>query len=216
MSLKSLKSAAVAVALTAALASAPAHAGIIFQDNFDSDNAASALNFNSLLNWTVDRGTIDYIRSGGFGINCVGGAGGCLDMDGSTGDAGRITSKQSFTLTPGVNYFIDVTLSGNQRGGADDNVVIGMVDANGNEFDLSIGPLSPNAPFATFGGTFVFQPGSWKMYVEGIGGDNIGAILDNYVLRDDREVSVPEPATMLLFSLGLLVAGAARSRKLPC
>ena len=216
MSLKSLKSAAVAVALTAALASAPAHAGIIFQDNFDSDNSASALNFNSLLNWTVDRGTIDYIRSGGFGINCVGGAGGCLDMDGSTGDAGRITSKQSFTLTPNVNYFIDVTLSGNQRSGADDKVVIGIIDANGNEFDLSIGPLSPNAPFATFGGTFVFQPGSWKMYVEGVGGDNIGAILDNYVLRDDREVSVPEPATMLLFSLGLLVAGAARSRKLPC
>ena len=212
----SLRSATLAAALAAALAGPPAHAGILFQDNFDADNNASALNFSALLNWTVSGGTIDYIRSGGFGISCVGGAGGCLDMDGSTGDAGRITSNQSFTLTPGVNYFFDVELSGNQRGGAADNVVLGIIEAGGAEFVLPIGPLAPGAAFAPFGGTFVFQPGSWRIYVEGVGGDNVGAILDNVVLRDDRAAPVPEPVTVLLFSLGLLAAGAARGRKLPC
>ena len=74
------------------------------------------MNFNGLINWTVSGGTIDYIRSGGFGIACVGGTGGCLDMDGSTGNAGRITSRQLFTFDSGVQYFIELMLSGNQRG----------------------------------------------------------------------------------------------------
>jgi hypothetical protein len=216
MFLKPFKSATVAVALTAALAGAPAHAGILFQDNFDADNTSSALNFNSLRNWTVSDGTIDYIRSGGFGISCVGGTGGCLDMDGSTSNAGRITSNQSFTFTPGVNYFIDVALSGNQRGGGSDSVVFGIVDTNNVEIQTIIGPLSAGAPFATFGATLAAQPGSWRLFVEGVGGDNVGLILDNVVLRDDSTTSVPEPETLLLFSLGLLAASAARSRKSSC
>jgi len=213
MFLKSFKSATLAVALTAALAVAPAHAAILFQDNFDADATSSVLNFTGLINWTVSDGTIDYIRSGGFGISCVGGAGGCLDMDGSTGNAGRITSRQSFTFTPGANYVIDVALSGNQRGGSNDSVVFGIIDANNVAISTTIGPLPPDAPFATFGATFTGQAGSWRLFVEGVGGDNFGAILDNYVLRDDGATSVPEPATMLLFSLGLLAASAARSRK---
>lgn len=216
MFLKSLKSATVAVALTAALAGAPAQAGILFQDNFDADSTSSVLNFNSLLNWTVSGGTIDYIRSGGFGISCVGGAGGCLDMDGSTGNAGRITSKQSFTFTPGMNYSFEMLLSGNQRGGSNDTVVFGIIDANNVELATTTPALAPNAAFAPFSLGFAAQTGSWRLFVEGVGGDNFGAILDNVVLRDDGAASVPEPATLLIFSLGLLAARAARSRKSSC
>jgi hypothetical protein len=124
MTIKSLIAAGVLAATTASL---PAAAAVIFQDNFDADNAASVLNFNSLINWDVSGGTIDYIRNGGFGIGCVGGTGGCLDTDGSTGNAGRITSKSIFTFDAGVDYFIDLSLSGNQRGGASDSLLFGLV-----------------------------------------------------------------------------------------
>lgn len=210
----SFKSAAATASLLAALAAAPAQAGIIFSDNFDADNATSLLNFDNLINWTVSGGTIDYIRSGGFGISCTGGTGGCLDMDGSTGNAGRITTRQVFDFDDGVEYFFDIELSGNQRGGNTDSVLFGLINVDsGFESFLTAGPLAPSAPFTTFGGTLLGQnfAGNWRLFVEGVGGDNIGAILDNAVLRDNR--TVPEPATLLLSGLALLAAGAARRRR---
>jgi hypothetical protein len=86
------------------------------------------LSFNSLISWTVGDGTVDHIRSGGFGINCVGGStGGCLGMDGSTSNAGRIIGRQLFMFDSGVQYFIDLALSGNRRGGAVDSVIFGLI-----------------------------------------------------------------------------------------
>ncbi len=211
----SFKCTAAAAALAATLAAAPAQAGIIFSDYFDADNASSALNFDNLINWTVSGGTIDYIRSGGFGINCVGGTGGCLDMDGSTNNAGRITTRQVFDFDDGVEYIFEMALSGNQRGGASDTVTYGLINVDtGFESVQTAGPLAPSAPFATFSGSLLGQnfAGNWRFFIEGAGGDNIGAILDNVVLRDNRTVNVPEPATLLLSGLALLAAGAVRRR----
>lgn len=210
-----LKSLVIVASLAGALAAGPAHAGIIFSDNFDADNASSALNFNSLINWTVSGGTIDYIRSGGFGIGCVGGTGGCLDLDGSTGNAGRITTRQVFDFDDGVQYVFELALSGNQRGGASDSVNFGLISEDtGFVSFLTAGPLAPNAPFATFGGSLMGQDfsGNWRFFIEGVGGDNVGAILDDVVLRDNRATNVPEPATLLLTAMGLLAAAGVRRR----
>ncbi len=210
-----LKSLAIAASLAGALIASPAQAGIIFSDNFDADNASSALNFNSLINWTVGDGTIDYIRSGGFGISCVGGTGGCLDLDGSTGNAGRITTRQVFDFDDGVQYVFELALSGNQRGGASDSVNFGLISEDtGFVSFLTAGPLAPNAPFATFGGSLMGQDfsGNWRFFIEGVGGDNVGAILDDVVLRDNRATNVPEPATLLLTAMGLLAAAGVRRR----
>ncbi len=211
-----LKSMTTAVALTAALIAAPAQAGVIFSDNFEADNSMSVLNSTGLTKWTVSGGTIDYIRHGGWGIGCVGGSGGCLDMDGSTGNAGRITSKQVFSFDSGVQYFIDVALSGNRRGGASDSVIVGIVqETTGTEIKATIGPLAPTAPFGTFSVDFSGSsaPGSWRLFAEGLGGDNIGAILDDYVLRDVPRATVAAPSTLLLTGLALFAAGAVRRRR---
>jgi hypothetical protein len=211
----SLKSLAVVASLAGALIAAPAQAGIIFSDNFDADSATSVLNFNGLINWTVSGGTIDYIRSGGYGISCVGGSGGCLDMDGSTSNAGRITSKQLFDFDDGVEYFIDAAVSGNQRGGIDDSVTVGLVrEGDGAILAATFGPFAPGAPFSVSTANFFGQNavGEWRLFFEGFGGDNIGAILDNVVLRDDRVANVPEPTTLLLTAMGLLAAAGIRRR----
>ena len=210
-----LKTATAAV-LAAALLSPLAQASVLLSDDFNADAAATALNFNGLLNWTVADGTIDYIRSGDFGISCAGGSGGCLDMDGSTGNAGRITSTQSFALASGFNYALNVLLSGNQRGGGADSVKIGMINlVTGAEYFMLAGPLAPADPFAasTLNFSSSIGAGNWNIFIEGVGGDNAGAILENVTLRDSPiGTAVPEPATLLLTGLALCGIGAPRRR----
>lgn len=200
-----------AIALVAACVAAPTHAAILFQDNFNADYASSQLNVASLNNWTISGGTVDYLKAYP-GISCV--TGGCLDMDGSTGDAGRITSIATFGFLAGVSYTLEAQVSGNQRNTSTDSVIFGFFD--------TLNPGSPVA-IATFGGiagsqfeTYSFtigtQPGTYGIFIEGIGGDNVGVILDNVVLRDDR-AAVPEPATVLLLAVALLAAGTTRRRR---
>jgi hypothetical protein len=189
---------------------APAHAAVIFSDNFDTDSAVTALNFNAFNNWTVvnhPTETVDYIRSGGFGISCVGGTGGCVDLDGSTGNAGRMVSNTIFDFEAGVIYTLSAQVSGNQRGGAADVFEMGI---EGFGSTIVSGILSSD-PFTTH--TIMFTsavPFSGRLFMQdgNPGGDNIGPILDNVVLSDNR--TVPEPGTLALLALGLAVLAARR------
>jgi hypothetical protein len=183
----------------------------VFSDNFDSDNAVTALNFAALLNWNVNDGTIDYIRSGGFGIGCVGGTGGCIDTDGSTGNSGRMTTKSAFSFGAGAEYTLSVDLSGNQRGGQDDSIKFGITDGVAELF-LQTLTLDPSAPFATF--SLPFTPSSsftGRIFVEGLSNDNVGPILDNVLLDARQPQQVDEPSMISL--LALLFAGLAALRR---
>lgn len=76
-----------------ALASLPASAAVVFSSSFDAENGCnSALNYAGWSGWTVSNGSVDLVRSGNFGITCRGGSGSCVDLDGSTGDAGRFAT----------------------------------------------------------------------------------------------------------------------------
>jgi len=189
--------------------SAGAHATVILQDNFDSEAGAvgnSSLNYNSFSNWTVSNGTVDVVSNGGWGISCAGGSGKCVDLDGSTGDAGVLTSN-ILSLAAGT-YTFSFDISGNQRGYGQDFMTMTL----GGFLNQSFSLVSSD-PWTTKTYNFTVSSATSDYIVfNHAGGDNVGIMLDNVSLT--MTSNVPEPSSMILFGLGLLGLGFARRKSI--
>jgi hypothetical protein len=204
----------LAVGASIGFAAAPAQAIVLFQDNFDSDSAATVLNFSGLANWTVSNGTIDYIRSGDFGISCVGGAGGCIDLDGSTSNGGRMTSNLSFNLLANETYRLVINVSGNQRSGATDDVTWGFTSSGA----ATLSGIAPGAAFTAQDFTSVSASARVEqLFIETTSADNVGVIIDNVLFEcvtcQNGGGQVPEPGALALLGLGLAGLGVLRKRR---
>ena len=84
-----------------------ANAGTIFSDDFESEGTFVILqnNYTSFGNWTVSNGTVDLDpiasntpRRASSGMATFGNF---VDLDGSSSNAGRLTSQASLSLQPG-------------------------------------------------------------------------------------------------------------------
>ncbi len=184
------------------------HTVPVFSDNFD----AEPLGLNSVPSqWTVSNGTVDIIGPGLFDL--LPGNGNYIDLDGSTGNAGVLTSLP-LTLNPGVNSTLLFDLAGSQRG--DTNTVRAGMDFNADSFfDVFVDITLPSgAPFAQFSIPFTVAAltNNASIVFDHQGGDNLGLLLDDVIL-DAAAIGVPEPGVLGLIGAGLLAGGFAARRR---
>ena len=195
----------ILVLLTVAISTS--YGAVIFSEDFDASLPASALNAN-VPGWDELNGTVDYIRSGGFGIACRGGSGGCIDLDGSTSNAADFTSSMTFNLLAGTTYTLSYWFSGSQRSGLN-SLTVAFGGGTSMHTDIPA-----NAPFTL--GTLMVTPVSnatSQIVFSNAGGDNIGLILDDVSLDASVPSTViPEPSSVLLLCSGLACAGLLRRR----
>jgi hypothetical protein len=181
-----------------AVAASPASAAVVFSDNFDAN--LPALNATP-AGWTATNGTVDIVGTPNpYGINCV--SGNCVDLDGSTGDAGVLASNTTFG--PG-NFVLSFDLSGNQRVSSPDTV---EVFYGGTLLDTIT--VASSDPFATHSYNV---SGSGQISFSNAGGDDFGAILDNVRLATRDTAAVPEPSTLALLGGGLVALGLSWRRR---
>ena len=184
-------------ALTASLSSisTPAISATIssFSDDFEGESQAT--NYNSFANWTVSNGTVDTVGPTAF--DCQGSSI-CVDLDGSSANAGDLTTIDDFATGA---YVLSFDISGSQRSVlTGDTVTVTFGDLN-ESFTLS-----PSAPWQTVTRTVNLSSPDFLTFSHA-GADNVGIILDNVAV-------VPLPAAAYLFGSGLLgLIGIARRRK---
>jgi hypothetical protein len=151
----------------------------------------SIYNFNSFANWDVTAGTVDlkawddpYIST------CYNDSNYCVDLDGSSTDAGVFTTKDGFEAG---TYNVSFALSGNQRKGSDEITV-----------QFGAGALISNLildwddDWATYHFVVTLLDGD-KLSFANLGGDNEGVLLDNVSIT-----AIPIPAASFLLAPALL------------
>lgn len=224
---------AFAVAAATLFLSSAAGATTLYSTNFDAENGGnSALNYTGFSGLTVTTGTVDIVKSGDYGIICAGGSGSCVDLDGSTNQAGQITSG-SYAFNTGDSVTFSFDLSGNQRIGGSDYFHAGFVfGANTLMTSYNLGgawgpanvfnniattavttynAISGNS-FANYSINFVAgQAGTVAFLLGGGSGNNIGPVADNLNLSSTG--GVPEPATWAMMIIGFGAAGSMIRRR---
>lgn len=199
-------------ALLLGLAGLPASAVPVFEDTFDAETGSgsgasgqSKSNYTAFAQWTVSNGSVDLIAHTDFGIDCFGGSGKCVDLDGATNDAGVLTST-ALNLAAGV-YQLSFALAGVDAGFSQPgSFAPNVVDVSVGSFFVSQVTVNKGDPFASYGGVFTLAaPATVSIVFANQGGDNFGAVLDNVRLE-----LVPEPGTAALLALGLAALSARR------
>ncbi len=206
---------AASLALLAAPAMATAAPFTLFTEDFAEEltsiaPANQANNFAALDQFTITRGTVDLFGDGGFGLSCP--STGCLDLDGSTSAAVRMETA-ALGFLAGVDYTLSFNISGNQRGGADDTLTVGI--DNGILADQVL-TRAPADPYGVVSYMFtVAADTTGKLFFDHAGGDNLGILLDRVdIVGEGGAAVVPLPATLPLIvgALGLMGFAGARRR----
>jgi hypothetical protein len=145
---------------------------VLLEDNFESENGRKPqLNYVGFKNWDVIQGSVDLIGRGFWDYFPDHGL--YIDLDGTTRQAGTLSSKKIFRLEPGI-YQLEFDLAGNPLSGPNAvNVRLGRVY---NE----VFTLSQKEPFRKITRQIsVSATEECKLVFQHAGGDNEGLFLDN-------------------------------------
>jgi hypothetical protein len=190
---------------------AVAAAATLFSDNFNTETPG--LN-RTPSRWTVANGTVDIIGSGPNGtlFDARPGNGYYIDLDGSTNNAGRMSSAGALSLSPGIAYNLSFDLAG--TGGV--NTVIYGIDFNSDAtLDIfSSATLPGGVGFTQFNLPFValVSTSNARIVFDHLGGDNNGLLLDDVVLTGVAVIPEPQSYALLVAGLGLLGFAVRRRR----
>jgi hypothetical protein len=186
---------------------------VVFSDNFDSTTTQS-LNQTAFNNWTVTSGSVDVIGDGGpydyfpSQVN-----GNYVDLDGSTGQPGQLTTQKIFSAG---TYLVSFDLAGSQGGSGNvdpsDHTTQVLFSFGGTTQSLTLNPSSLWAPYSFWFTTIA--PGQLSFKDLPGGNNNVGNLLDNVSVS-----AVPEPSTWVMMVLGFfglgLIAYRRRSAQIP-
>ena len=186
---KILKTMAVTLAVGFAAGSVQAATLTSFNDDFNSETLG--LNYNGFANWNVSNGTVDLIGTPGAFPLCGGSK--CVDLDGSTSNAGDLQTKDDFAVG---TYELSFRLAGNQRRtSANDGVLVTFGDLSESFSKAAFDPFELITRIVTLGSTDFLT-------FSHAGGDNIGLLLDDVQIS-----AVPLPAALPLYGAGMALLG---------
>jgi hypothetical protein len=183
--------------------SAPAHAVVLFSDDFDTN--AHALNATP-TGWAVSKGSVDVIGTPDFPWYPTTN----IDMNGSTGMGGKLTSLSTFNLIAGQQYKISLDYGNNKNSNGVEQLTFGLGTYSS---ILNVSGFVANLVSTSFTFTALASASNVSLFFEDTGatdGDNGGVILDNVSLS-----AVPLPAAAPLLISALMGLGLiARRRKI--
>lgn len=195
-----------ALAVGASFAMTPVKAAVVFLDKIDGETGGTTLSHNAYARSDVLNGSVDLpAQPNGYGFGCLGGTGKCVNLDGSSGDAGDLRSQ--VVVGPG-SYEFEFWIAGSQRGSTADSLTIRYGDL-GETFVLTAGdPYTRVARIVTVGGAgdrILFSPAAND-------NDDVRVLLDNMVARDVMVMREVDTRLLLFGGVGILVLIVAPQR----
>jgi hypothetical protein len=185
-----------------------ANAAIVMSDNFNG-NLSTQTN-TPPSGWSQSNGSVDILLNGYLGLPCRGGTGACIDLDGSTGNAGDLAFNTTFLLTAGNTYTLTYWLAGSQRG--DSNTV--TVSLGGASQQHTLISSTPYTQFSLVVNPLVNVNGAQIVFSHE-GTDNLGLLLDDVSLDETTPTTsaVPEPSSAALLAGGFAALAFLRRRR---
>jgi hypothetical protein len=186
------------------LCAGSSRAALIFFDDFNSYTAGIPWPGNA--NWTVSDGSVDLIGEG-TSWDLLPGNGLYLDMDGSTYDAGKVTSIEIY-LKPG-DYVLFFDVAGNNRVSGYDEL---LIELSGIFPTLGPAPIPGDLDFTTLTIPFTVTSAlNTSIIFECTGSDNMGWLLDNVGIATGI---IPAPGAVILGGIGVGIVGWLRRRRI--